>query len=32
MTEAQADRLVLGFYVVLTAVVFAFLGMQLVVN
>jgi hypothetical protein len=32
MTEAQADRLALGFYVVLTATVFAFLGMQLVVN
>jgi hypothetical protein len=32
MTDAHAERLVLGFHLAITALVFAFLGMQLLVR
>lgn len=32
MAEAHAERVVFGFHIVLTAVIFIFLGMQLVVK
>jgi hypothetical protein len=32
MTDAYAERLVLGFHLAITALAFAFLGMQLLVK